>query len=213
MRHVAEQIDDLYWKRDDDAEGATREDDVLRRGVDLRDPQYVPSVALDLDSSPSSPVYNAFTPTNLYCRNVEALPESFPAENGDSEEDLEQLVHQSLGLLEFIRLLTGDRYQTLKAQLSNLSVAVQAQRQRRAYYAKLKSLIEPFENPQESVQPNLVTKDSQLATELEHTRILAAKLAYQIEKAKFSSANRMEEDESVNESAEDQLRKILDQAK
>jgi hypothetical protein len=114
--------------------------------------------------------------------------------------------------LESIWLLTGNRYQTLKAQLSNLSVALQAQRRRRAYYAKLKSLIEPFSNPQESVQPNLVTRDSQLAIELERTRILAAKLAYQIERAKFPDANRMEEDEPMDGSAEDQLRKILDQA-
>lgn len=38
LRHVAEQIDDLYWKKSDNIEGLTREDDVLRRGVDLKDP-------------------------------------------------------------------------------------------------------------------------------------------------------------------------------
>lgn len=39
LRHVAEQIDDLYQKKDDSEEGITREDDVLRRGANLKDPQ------------------------------------------------------------------------------------------------------------------------------------------------------------------------------
>lgn len=39
LRHVAEQIDDLYWKNNNNLEGTTRDDDALRRGVDLKDPQ------------------------------------------------------------------------------------------------------------------------------------------------------------------------------
>jgi len=39
LRHVAEQIDDLYQKKDDSEEGITQEDDVLRRGANLKDPQ------------------------------------------------------------------------------------------------------------------------------------------------------------------------------
>lgn len=39
LRHVAEQIDDLYWKNNNNLEGSTRDDDALRRGVDLKDPQ------------------------------------------------------------------------------------------------------------------------------------------------------------------------------
>jgi len=39
LRHVAEQIDDLYQKKDDSEDGITREDDVLRRGANLKDPQ------------------------------------------------------------------------------------------------------------------------------------------------------------------------------
>ncbi|CAZ81716.1 unnamed protein product [Tuber melanosporum] len=166
LRHVAEQIDDLYQKKDDNVEGITQEDDVLRRGANLKDPQ-----------------------------NIDLLPESYPAEEKDSEEDLEE-------------------YQILKAKLANHSAALQAQRQRHAYYSQLKSLIAPFADPQQSVQPNLVTKDGPLATELERTRLLAAKLAYQIEKSKFPDTDRMDEDEDdeIEESVEDQLRKILEQA-
>ncbi|KAG0638014.1 kinetochore Sim4 complex subunit Fta4 [Tuber brumale] len=166
LRHVAEQIDDLYQKKDDSVEGITQEDDVLRRGANLKDPQ-----------------------------NIDLLPESYPAEEKDSEEDLEE-------------------YQILKAKLANHSAALQAQRQRHAYYSQLKSLIAPFADPQQSVQPNLVTKDGPLATELERTRLLAAKLAYQIEKSKFPDTDRMDEDEDdeIEESVEDQLRKILEQA-
>ncbi|PWW78314.1 hypothetical protein C7212DRAFT_323623 [Tuber magnatum] len=165
LRHVAEQIDDLYQKKDDSMEGITQEDNVLRRGTNLKDPQ-----------------------------NIDLLPESYPAEEEDSEEDLEE-------------------YQTLKAKLANHSAALQAQHQRHAYYSQLKSLIAPFADPQQSVQPNLVTKDGPLATELERTRLLAAKLAYQIEKSKFPDTDRMDEDDDeAEESVEDQLRKILEQA-
>ncbi|PUU72243.1 kinetochore Sim4 complex subunit Fta4 [Tuber borchii] len=166
LRHVAEQIDDLYQKKDDSEEGITREDDVLRRGANLKDPQ-----------------------------NIDLLPESYPAEEKDSEEDLEE-------------------YQTLKAKLANHSAALQAQRQRHAYYSQLKSLIAPFASPQQSVQPNLVTKDGPLAAELERTRLLAAKLAYQIEKSKFPNTDRMHEDDDdeMEESVGDRLRMILEQA-
>jgi len=166
LRHVAEQIDDLYQKKDDSEEGITREDDVLRRGANLKDPQ-----------------------------NIDLLPESYPAEEKDSEEDLEE-------------------YQILKAKLANHSAALQAQRQRHAYYSQLKSLIAPFADPQQSVQPNLVTKDGPLAAELERTRLLAAKLAYQIEKSKFINIDRMDEDDDdeMEESVGDRLRMILGQA-
>lgn len=39
LRHVAEQIEDLYWKKNESPEGTTRDDDALRRGVDLKDPE------------------------------------------------------------------------------------------------------------------------------------------------------------------------------
>lgn len=39
LRHVVEQIDDLYWNNSNNLEGTTRDDDALRRGVDLKDPQ------------------------------------------------------------------------------------------------------------------------------------------------------------------------------
>lgn len=75
-------------------------------------------------------------------------------------------------------------------------------------------MIAPFADPQQSVQPNLVTKDGPLAAELERTRLLAAKLAYQIEKSKFLDTDRMDEDEGdeMEESVEDRLRIILEQA-
>jgi len=75
-------------------------------------------------------------------------------------------------------------------------------------------LTAPFADPQQSVQPNLVTKDGPLAAELERTRLLAAKLAYQIEKSKFLDTDRMDEDEGdeMEESVEDRLRIILEQA-
>lgn len=75
-------------------------------------------------------------------------------------------------------------------------------------------MIAPFADPQQSVQPNLVTKDGPLAAELERTRLLAAKLAYQIEKSKFPNTDRMDEDDDdeMEESMGDRLRMILEQA-
>lgn len=75
-------------------------------------------------------------------------------------------------------------------------------------------MIAPFADPQQSVQPNLVTKDGPLAAELERTRLLAAKLAYQIEKSRFPNTDRMDEDDDdeMEESVGDRLRMILEQA-
>lgn len=63
-----------------------------------------------------------------------------------------------------------------------------------------------------SVQPNLVGRDGQLQKELERMRMLASKLAFQIEKAKLE-APRGEEDEEIeggDEGIEKRLRGILE---
>ncbi|KAH8147505.1 uncharacterized protein LAJ45_08332 [Morchella importuna] len=98
--------------------------------------------------------------------NIALLPDTYPTTTAtdNSVADLEQ-------------------YQELHARLTALSAAVQAQRQRHAYYSHLQGLVEPFRAPVESVQPNLVTRDGALAAELERMRMLAGKLAFAIGRA------------------------------
>ncbi|KAI5840490.1 kinetochore complex Fta4 of Sim4 subunit, or CENP-50-domain-containing protein [Morchella snyderi] len=97
--------------------------------------------------------------------NIALLPDTYPNPTAsDSAGDLE-------------------RYQELHARLTALAAAVQAQRERHAYYTHLKALVEPFRAPMESVQPNLVTRDGALGAELERMRMLAGKLAFAIERA------------------------------
>ncbi|KAL7267381.1 hypothetical protein RUND412_010036 [Rhizina undulata] len=124
--------------------------------------------------------------------NIEQLPDTWSEEAGESEEDLE-------------------KYQLLKARLTNQSLALKEQRQRHAYYAHLKQLLEPFVDPVNSVQPNLVTRDSPLDQELVRMRSLAARLAIQIARLPPPTEEkaRMPEGTEMEGSVEDRLMKIL----
>jgi len=97
--------------------------------------------------------------------NIDALPEHYPHPEGEGEDDLEQ-------------------YQELRSRLVHSSEVLAAQRQKHAYYSRLRKLLEPFENPRESVQPNLVVRNSQLGEELTRMKGLLAVLTLQIERAK-----------------------------
>lgn len=69
--------------------------------------------------------------------------------------------------------------------------------------------MEPFANPQESVQPNLISRDGQLVKELERMRILASKLAFQIENARLAEIEKNREEGDTDEVMEERLQKIL----
>ncbi|KAI5797447.1 kinetochore Sim4 complex subunit Fta4 [Peziza echinospora] len=97
---------------------------------------------------------------------VEALPEEYPATPGvDSVDDLE-------------------RYQTLRARLLDINNSLKSQQQRHEYYTNLYSLLQPFQNPGKTVQPNLVTRGGPLDQEMEKMKTLALRLSVQIERAK-----------------------------
>jgi hypothetical protein len=51
----------------------------------------------------------------------------------------------------------------------------------------LQRLIEPFEDPQKDVQPNLITKDGELVQELDKMRMLVARVGGRIAQQKRSS--------------------------
>jgi hypothetical protein len=48
----------------------------------------------------------------------------------------------------------------------------------------LQTLLEPFANAQENIQPNLVTRDGELGRELERMRILLARVTGRVEEMK-----------------------------
>jgi hypothetical protein len=108
-------------------------------------------------------------------RNIDALPEHYPHPEGEREDDLE-------------------RYQELRSRLVNSSEVLAAQRLKHAYYSRLRKLLEPFENPRESVQPNLVVRNSQLGEELTRMKGLLAVLTLQIERAKAKGIANARED-------------------
>jgi len=58
-------------------------------------------------------------------------------------------------------------------ELSNRRTAL---RRKLETYRRLLVLIEPLKDPQKNVQPNLVTRDGELAAELARSRMLSARL-------------------------------------
>ncbi|KAF8251103.1 hypothetical protein K440DRAFT_98457 [Wilcoxina mikolae CBS 423.85] len=94
LRHIAEQIDSLYYEAALGKEGEVgKEIAVLRVGVDLR-----------------------------LKENIEALPESYPRQDGETEEDLEM-------------------YQTLRARLKRSCDVLEGQRGKHAYYERLGKMV------------------------------------------------------------------------
>lgn len=70
-----------------------------------------------------------------------------------------------------------DRYQELVAKLSSTNDGLISLRQKHAYYTSLRASLQPFANPMQSIQPNIVVKDGNLLKELDKSRVLAARLA------------------------------------
>ncbi|MCJ1399639.1 hypothetical protein MMC11_002841 [Xylographa trunciseda] len=139
LRHVAEQIDALYW-----AAGAPDEETgedgagMVGRGVDLRDDEA-----------------------------IHALPDEWPEEDSADASGLEMFAEAA-------------RYKQLRARLVTLSGARAAQRAKLAQMQQLRELLRPFERAQETVQPNLVTRDGELAREVERMKVLMARVGDKI---------------------------------
>ena len=72
------------------------------------------------------------------------------------------------------------RYAELQSSLSKLSSQRELARQQLGQYERLQQMLEPFKNPQQTLQPNLVTRDGDLGRELDRSRILMARLAERI---------------------------------
>ncbi|KAI9836515.1 MAG: hypothetical protein M1838_005012 [Thelocarpon superellum] len=133
LRHVAEQIDRLYWESSDPSQDVGGYE-VFEKGVDLTK-----------DS------------------NITNLPDQWYDDEGQSDDKLE-------------------RYAELQIRLSELSAQRDATRRRLQQFKHLQHSLEPFTDPQKTVQPNLVTRDGELGMELDRTRILMARVAEKVER-------------------------------
>ncbi|KAI9823714.1 MAG: hypothetical protein M1832_002271 [Thelocarpon impressellum] len=152
LRHVAEQIDALYWVSGDPGRNVGG-DEVLERGVDLSREA-----------------------------NIGKLPDQWLDDEGAEDAELE-------------------RYADLQAQLTELSARRGAADERLRQYRQLRQLLEPFRDPQASVQPNLVTKDGELGRELDRMRLLMARVA---ERMQALGDGRAEEASAVEPVSEQQ---------
>ncbi|EEP79595.1 predicted protein [Uncinocarpus reesii 1704] len=126
--------------------------------------------------------------TDRESRSIEKLPDDWTEENV-TPESLERQFHSQLVVLNAER---------------------NEQRKRLAQYMQLRTLLEPFNQPQTNVQPNLVTKDGQLAAELDRMRMLLAKVAGKVQQIGQQQGGLQTENSVPQEDMDTKLAKILD---
>ncbi|KAG2415259.1 hypothetical protein HFD88_006450 [Aspergillus terreus] len=76
------------------------------------------------------------------------------------------------------------RYQKLRERLIGLDQRRQQRQRRLDQLQRLQQLLEPFRNPSDTIQPNLVTRDGDLVQELEKMRMLVARVGGRIHQRK-----------------------------
>ena len=145
QRHVAEQLDALYWNQ-------------------------------VLEDEATAAAHGANTDANALAVSRDADLTSLEVVEGLPEELDELQIHPTPSSREDINITTR-RYAELRKRLNSAVRTRDAQRKRLEGYRRLRRVLEPLEEPQENVQPNLVTRDGELARELDRMRVLCARLA------------------------------------
>ncbi|KAL4873759.1 hypothetical protein BDV12DRAFT_52813 [Aspergillus spectabilis] len=100
------------------------------------------------------------------------------------------------------------RYKRLRERLASLDNLRQQRQRRLDQLRQLQRLLEPFREPQTNVQPNLVTRDGELARELEKMRMLVARVSGRI--ARSQTDNEGGNDASYVLGSEQKLAALLD---
>ncbi|KIW78764.1 hypothetical protein Z517_08603 [Fonsecaea pedrosoi CBS 271.37] len=150
QRHVAEQIESLLWARTS-AAAEHAELDTLAIRKDV-----------DLgDSAVISALPHDYAALHIHPDHDTARNE----EGGDGREGQKDAEEQ---------------YARLRGELVTLSRQRDALKARLARYQHLQEMTEPLRDPQENVQPNLVTKHGKLAKELDRTRVILLRIAAQL---------------------------------
>lgn len=85
------------------------------------------------------------------------------------------------------------RYQQLRERLNSLDQLRQQRHRRLEQLQYLQQLVKPFQNPQENVQPNLITRDGELAQELEKMRMLVARVGGRVAQQKPKKSTQEED--------------------
>lgn len=116
----------------------------------------------------------------LFARVIEKLPSQYRGEDVSSE-DKEKYVHFPLLCRTSLIKYKCFRYKALYERLVSLDNKRQEQQRRLAQYKQLESLLEPFKNPQENIQPNLITRDGELVREIDKMRMLVARVGGRIQ--------------------------------
>ncbi|CDM28676.1 hypothetical protein DTO013E5_892 [Penicillium roqueforti] len=101
------------------------------------------------------------------------------------------------------------RYLQLRERLASLDSQRQQRQRRLDQLQHLRRLLEPFEDPQKDIQPNLITKDGELVQELEKMRMLVARVGGRIAQQKRSSGALETHDYSLPAS-DQRLQALLD---
>ncbi|KAI1611354.1 kinetochore Sim4 complex subunit Fta4 [Exophiala viscosa] len=104
--------------------------------------------------------------------DIDALPEAYEDLylNPDHDQDRATDVEAS----------HAETYTTLREKLSELARERDAMRQRLSRHKYLQKLLEPLDNPQASVQPNLVARDGEMSKELDRMRVLLARVTAKV---------------------------------
>lgn len=129
-------------------------------------------------------------------KSIQGLPESW-----DDEVQLQRAPEKA------------KRYQELQSRLIELGLRRKQALEKVERYKALKELLKPFEEPKNTIQPNLVTKDGELGKELDKMRILMARVSRRIQGLGDISGAREDEMDLDGPDEEQKLQGILDMMK
>ena len=100
------------------------------------------------------------------------------------------------------------RYAVLRSRLEKASKEREDQRRKLEQYRALAKLLEPYENAQENIQPNLVGRDAELSRELERMRVLLARVQGKAKLAGLGS-RRNQDEKREERSQQDRLNSVM----
>ncbi|GAB1201872.1 hypothetical protein APSETT445_000464 [Aspergillus pseudonomiae] len=202
IQHVAQQVASLYWTSVNDA---IRDQTSFERGiektVDLSNHLCVATLLNSIPPDRRSHSTNAYQkPYAAPCGTRGPVRKR----GGTSQVGLQ------CGNLGFIWLTGGGyRYQELRERLVTLDDQRQQRRRRLEQLRRLQRLLEPFQEPQQNIQPNLITRDGELVQELEKMRMLVARVGGRIQHSK-KRGNSQEDPTSYQLDSDQKLEALLD---
>ena len=102
------------------------------------------------------------------------------------------------------------RYRQLRERLVELDSQRQQRQRRLDQLQQLQRLLEPFAEPQQNIQPNLITRDGELVQELEKMRMLVARVGGRIGQKKRPRGNSEAGNASYPTGSDQKLEALLD---